>query len=99
MNINQITRNGLTPLIDTKPIQNQDVDMPTFIDVFKRIAGDAATSQQVKSQDMLDLMLGDVDDLERIQANMTKAQISMELLVNVRNATLEAYNEIVKMSI
>jgi flagellar hook-basal body complex protein FliE len=44
-------------------------------------------------------MLGDVDDLERIQSNITKAQISLELLVNVRNVTLEAYNEIIKMSI
>jgi len=99
--INQINPNlrGLTPLLDTKPLSEQNVDMPTFIDVFKRIAGDAASSQQVRAQDMLDLMLGEVDDLERIQINIAKAQISMELLTNVRNAVLESYNEIIKMSI
>jgi flagellar hook-basal body complex protein FliE len=44
-------------------------------------------------------MLGNVDDLERIQANITKAQIAMELHTNTRNTALEAYNEIVKMGI
>ena len=98
--INQITKPvGLTPLLDTKPLKEQDIDMPTFLDVFKRIAGDAASNQQIKAQDMLDIMLGNVDDLERVQTNITKAQLSMELLTNTRNAMLEAYNEIVKMSI
>ncbi|MCL2637710.1 MAG: flagellar hook-basal body complex protein FliE [Oscillospiraceae bacterium] len=76
-----------------------NINSPSFLDVFKSIAGGAAQTQAQKSQDMLDLMLGNVDDLERIGSNMTKAQVALELLVNVRNTTLEAYNEIIKMSI
>ena len=44
-------------------------------------------------------MLGDTDNLEQIQANITKAEIATDLLVNVKNAVVDAYNEIVKMSI
>ncbi|MDR2532484.1 MAG: flagellar hook-basal body complex protein FliE [Oscillospiraceae bacterium] len=87
------------PFEPPKPQSEQKVGAPTFLDVYKSIVGGAAATQEQKSQDMLDLMLGDVDDLERIQSNITKAQISLELLVNVRNVTLEAYNEIIKMSI
>ncbi|MCL2077164.1 MAG: flagellar hook-basal body complex protein FliE [Oscillospiraceae bacterium] len=72
---------------------------PSFLDVFKSIAGQAVETQQIRAQDMLDLMLGDVDDIERVQTNIYKAQTAMELLTNVRNVTLEAYNEIIKMSI
>ncbi|MCL2696922.1 MAG: flagellar hook-basal body complex protein FliE [Oscillospiraceae bacterium] len=67
--------------------------------MFKSIMGGAADTQAQKSQDMLDLMLGNVDDLERISSNVTKAQVALELLVNTRNVALEAYNEIIKMSI
>ncbi|MCL2107917.1 MAG: flagellar hook-basal body complex protein FliE [Oscillospiraceae bacterium] len=100
--VNQITPlvgQGLTPLLPTQKPQVGEVDMPTFVDVFKRIAGDAAATQSVKAQDMLDLMLGDVDDIERIQANIVKAQLSMDLLTNTRNALLDSYNEIIKMAI
>jgi flagellar hook-basal body complex protein FliE len=76
-----------------------DVNAPTFLDVFRSIVGEAGETQSVKSQDMLDLMLGNVDDLERVQANITKAQIAMELLTTTRNTALEAYNEIIKMAI
>jgi len=105
--INQI-QNTLQPLQPASPllggnkIQEQsdiNISAPTFLDIFKNIVGETADAQNQKAKDMLDLMLGDVDDLERIQTNITKAQISLELLTNVRNATLEAYNEIIKMSI
>jgi flagellar hook-basal body complex protein FliE len=100
--VNQINTNIQsiqTALGNRDRAQNDDLKSPNFLDVFKNIVGDAAQTQTQKSQDMLDLMLGNVDDLERIGSNMTKAQVALELLVNVRNATLEAYNEIIKMSI
>ena len=44
-------------------------------------------------------MLGDTDNLEEIQANIAKAEIATELLVTVKNAAVDAYNEIIKMSV
>ena len=48
---------------------------------------------------MLNLMLGNTDNIEQLQINLTKAEISTELLVNVKNAVVDAYNEIMRMSI
>ena len=59
----------------------------------------AAEAQAQKSEDMLNLMLGNTDNLEQLQINLTKAEISTELLVNVKNAVVDAYNEIMRMSI
>jgi flagellar hook-basal body complex protein FliE len=89
----------LGSLFEAPKPEKTDAAAPTFLDVFRNIVGDANQTQAIKAQDMLDLMLGDVDDLERVQANITKAQIAMELLTNTRNTVLEAYNEIIKMGI
>jgi flagellar hook-basal body complex protein FliE len=98
--VNQINSNILPLGTYGKPqIEKDNLTSPSFLDVFKNIVGDAQASSVQRSQDMLDLMLGDVDDIERIQANIAKAQLSLELLVNTRNAVLESYNEIIKMSI
>ena len=59
----------------------------------------AAEAQAVKSQDMMNLMLGDTDSLEQLQINITKAELATQLLVNVKNAAVDAYNEIMRMSI
>lgn len=72
---------------------------PTFLDVFTGIFNSAAETGAQKTQDMLDLMLGDVDNLEEIQLNIEKAQIATDLLVTVKNSVVDAYNEIIKMSI
>jgi len=98
--VNQINSNILPLGTGGRPqIEKETLTSPNFLDVFRNIVGDAQATQAQKSQDMLDLMLGDVDDIERIQGNLAKAQISLELLTNTRNALLESYNEIIKMSI
>lgn len=77
----------------------EDISVPTFLDVFKGIFYNAVDANQQKQEDILQLMLGDTDNLEEIQANIAKAEIATELLVTVKNSVVDAYNEIVKMSI
>lgn len=76
-----------------------NVNPPTFIDVFTGIFNNAVEANQQKQEDILQLMMGDTDNLEEIQANITKAEIATELLVNVKNAVVDAYKEIIQMSI
>ena len=71
----------------------------TFLDAMAGLWNQAAEAQAAKSEDMLNLMLGNTDNLEQLQINLTKAEISTELLVNVKNAVVDAYNEIMRMSI
>ena len=71
----------------------------TFLDALTGLWDQTVEAQAQKSEDMMNIMLGDTDGLERIQMNLTKAEISTELLVNVKNAIVDAYNEIMRMSI
>ncbi len=77
----------------------EEKDEPTFLDAMKGLWDNAVDAQAVKTEDMMNLMLGDTDSLEQMQINITKAQIATELLVNVKNAAVDAYNEIMRMSI
>ncbi len=75
------------------------VSNPSFLDVFSGIFNNAVEANQQKQDDILRLMLGDTDNLEEIQANIAKAEVATDLLVTVKNTVVDAYNEIVKMSI
>ena len=72
---------------------------PTFLDIFSEIFNNAVETNQQKQKDILQLMMGDTDNLEQIQANIAKAEIATELLVTVKNTVIDAYKEIIQMSI
>ena len=73
--------------------------VPTFMDVFSEIFNNAVDTNRQKQEDILQLMMGDTDNLEEIQANIAKAEIATELLVSVKNTVLDAYKEIMQMNI
>ena len=79
--------------------EGEKIKVPTFFDVFSEIFNNAVDANQQKQADILQLMMGDTDNLEEIQANIAKAEIATELLVNVKNAAVDAYKEIIQMSI
>jgi len=71
----------------------------TFLDALTGLWNQAADAQAQKSEDMMNVMLGDTESLEKMQMNIAKAEVATELLVNVKNAVVDAYNEIMRMSI
>jgi len=83
----------------TPETPNVSTGQANFLDVFRRVMADAIETNQIKDQDMIALMLGEVDNLEEIGLNLIKAEIATELLVNVRNAVLDSYNEVLRMQI
>lgn len=79
--------------------ESTDGTTGTFLDAMLGFWNQAEEAQAAKSEDMMNLMLGNVDSLEQIQTNIAKAEVSMELLVNVKNAVVDAYNEIMRMTV
>lgn len=80
-------------------VRKEDADAPSFLDVFKGIYNNAVDANRQKQDDIISLLLGEADNIEEIQANIAKAQIATDLLVTVKNAAVDTYNEIIKMSI
>lgn len=77
----------------------EQTDEPTFLDAMLGLWNNAEEAQAVRSRDMINLMLGDTESLEQVQMNIAKAQLATELFVNVKNAAVDAYNQIMQMSI
>lgn len=94
---------SVSRVFDIQPEENAEaaekVNPPTFFDVFAGIFNNAVEANQQKQEDILQLMMGDTDNLEEIQSNIVKAEIATELLVAVKNTAVDAYKEIMQMSI
>lgn len=91
---------------NSAPVEEQKTAVPgelpetgTFLDALTGLWNQAAEAQAQKSEDMMNIMLGDTESLEKVQMNIAKAEVATELLVNVKNAVVDAYNEIMRMSI
>lgn len=71
---------------------------PQFSDVFKEVFNDIQETQQQTNIDAVKLMQGEIDDLHTIYNNMTKASIAVETFVAVKNAAVDAYNQVLQIS-
>lgn len=79
--------------------RSEEAAAPSFLDVFKGIYNNAVDTNRQKQDDIIQLMLGNIDNIEEVQANIAKAEIATDLLVTVKNSVVDTYNEIIKMSI
>lgn len=71
---------------------------PQFSDVFKEVFNDVQETQIQSNIDAVKIMQGDIDDLHTIYNNMTKASIAVETFVAVKNAAVDAYNQVLQIS-
>ncbi len=71
---------------------------PQFSDVFREVFNDVQETQQQTNIDAVKLMQGEIDDLHTIYNNMTKASIAVETFVAVKNAAVDAYNQVLQIS-
>lgn len=82
-----------------KQTESTDDGEATFFDVFESLVKNVKETDAQVQKDSVDLMLGDVDDLAQIQVNLEKAATAVDLLVTVKNKAVDAYNEIMRMTV
>lgn len=92
---------GLTELKRAEQIKNTDSangNVPfksVFLDAIKDVK---ETNNQVNI-DAEKLATGRSDNLHQYSIDITKAQLSLDLLVELRNKAMDSYNEIMRMGI
>jgi flagellar hook-basal body complex protein FliE len=70
-----------------------------FTGVFKEIFAEVLETNRASAEDNARMTMGDIDDLHTLYNNMTKAQVSVETLVALKNTTIEAYEKVMNMQI
>ena len=76
-----------------------NVENASFLDIFKGLVNNVVETNEQVDRDAIDLLLGNVDDLATVQANVEKANVAVDVLVTVKNEVLSAYNSIINMQI
>jgi flagellar hook-basal body complex protein FliE len=89
-NLNVVSAGG-----EKKQINSGDTLAQTFENIFK------STEQnlQIADQTVLKANTGESVDLHEMMIAMEKADISLRLMVQVRNKAMDAYHEIMRMQI
>jgi len=96
----------IEPINQIKPIQIDELNKPkeknnelTFKSIFDTAIDNYKNTEAEVDKDIYKLSVGETDDLHNLMINTQKAQISLDLVIQLRNKALEAYNEIMRMGV
>lgn len=90
--------NSISDIGSVKKVNEQN-ENSTFQDVFKEaIQNVKSTEEDLANQEYL-LSTGQIDDAHTVPVAAAKAQLSAELLTALRSKALDAYNEMMRISI
>ena len=101
---------GLNSLENLQPLERMDKMLPmgatsvpvvntdeaSFLDIFRGLVTNVIETNEQVDKDAIDLMLGNLD---KMQANIEKANTAVDVLVTVKNEVLSAYNTIINMQV
>ena len=90
--------NQMLPM-DAQSVPVVNTDEANFLDIFRGLVTNVVETNEQVDRDAIDLMLGNIDNIAEMQANIEKANTAVDLLVTVKNEVLSAYNTIINMQI
>jgi len=82
-----------------KPGQKTNTTDKTFTDTLKSSISDVNRLQVEADTAIREMVAGNEKNIHEVMVSMEKASISLELLVQVRNKIIAAYDEIKRMQI
>ena len=85
--------------MDAPSASSVNTDSASFIDIFRGMVDNVIETNEQVDRDAIDIMLGNIDDLTAVQANITKANTAVELLTTVKNEVISAYSTIINMQV
>lgn len=71
----------------------------SFSEIFQNALNNVSETNTTVQQNIAELVAGETDDLHTVAIDLTKAELAVEMLVQVRNKALDAYNEIMRISL
>ena len=81
----------------TMPSLNAEASL--FKDIFKNTVNQVRETQADVEHKQYLLSTGQIDDAHTLPIAEAKAGLSLDVLITLRNKTLESYNELIKMNV
>lgn len=70
-----------------------------FGDIFSGLVRQADEQYNVASQGTQALLAGETDNLAQVMIDSAKAETSLNMVIQIRNKVLDAYNEVMRMAL
>ncbi|MCL2033865.1 MAG: flagellar hook-basal body complex protein FliE [Oscillospiraceae bacterium] len=100
MNIIPVSSNSaITPFQSAFPAAAKTKEPTTFQSMFEDAVSNIENLNSIKDQDSFDLALGNLDDIGAMQVNSQKAEVALQLFVQMRNRIIESYQEILRINV
>ncbi len=84
--------------IEKKSLQQSERSNP-FQDIYQNAIQNVKTTDANLNEELYKLSTGQSDDLHNIAIASTKATLSVQMLVQLRNKAMDAYNEVMRMGL
>jgi len=98
-NIQSIGQLSTSDLLQSKNKSTAKVEESSFGDILKKSIGEVNDIQKAGEKAMEDMATGQVKDLHQAALAIDKAEMSMKLMLEVRNKAINAYKEILRTQI
>jgi len=81
------------------PIVGDQEPQSSFSSILTEAIGAASQADAVDKASALELLMGQNDDLAGLLLDAQKAELSLNLALQIRNKVIDAYNEIMRMQV
>ncbi len=97
---NQISRvsQGIAPDIDQQKKISGESGV-SFDETLKQFVTDVNSLQNQASESIEKLATGEIEDVHQVMIAVNEASTAMEFMLEIRNKIVEAYQEIMRMSV
>ena len=79
--------------------RGSDQDRGIFRSIFENAVNDVEKTQKNLEQQQYLLSTGQIDDAHTVPIAASEAQMAVDLLVQLRNKAMDAYNELMRVSL
>ena len=103
MNVNPLSSN-LVNLLSTQAVKLDDSELnelssSNFADILTESLKTAEITDKIDKTSSIELLTGSTDDIPGLMLDMQKAELSLNLALQIRNKLIDAYNEITRMQV
>jgi len=101
MSINPITPN-IMHLFNNTPVKFDDRltgSGGSFADILNESLNTAGEADFVDKGSTMELLMGEADDLSGLLIDAQKAELALQFALQIRNKVIDAYNEVMRMSV
>lgn len=81
----------------SKKIDSQNKDVPSFKDTLNGFLSDVNEMQQKASESIQKMVAGEINDVHQVMATAEEANVAFNMMMEIRNKVLEAYQEIMRI--